>query len=288
MRITSRSAPGGAVCPGGRRERGFTLIELLVVIAIIAILAAMLLPTLAKSKQQAFTTKCLSNHKQLMAAWLMYASDFAGVLVENNPLSTPPYVNGQAWIMGDMQILPDMTNVADIIGGQLYPYDPNPGIYKCPADIVPYQAAGAAQAYDRIRSYSISGQMNSADPMDPDFPCNIKESDILHPPPSKAFVFIDEAACTIDDGYYAIAINYYGLMRWQNCVAAWHNNGDNLSFADGHAESWPWYDPQTMVYAVWVGNSTGAPTPPYNMPVPAKSRDFPRVAAAYSSTNLNF
>src|SRR5580698_7324899 len=66
-----------------RAAGGFTLIELLVVIAIIAILAAMLLPALARAKTSAQGVQCMNNDNQLTKAWLMYAGDNADACVNN-------------------------------------------------------------------------------------------------------------------------------------------------------------------------------------------------------------
>jgi prepilin-type N-terminal cleavage/methylation domain-containing protein len=70
--------------PERSARAGFTLIELLVVIAIIAILAATLLPGLAKAKQKAQGIACINNRKQLGLSWIMYATDNNDRIPPNN------------------------------------------------------------------------------------------------------------------------------------------------------------------------------------------------------------
>src|SRR5215468_4620601 len=142
---TLNSEPKQPPQPGHRRAGAFTLIELLVVIAIIAILAAMILPSLGKAKQKTQGVYCMNNTRQLMIAWSMYAHDAGDKLVPSfhggnaqggnfDPTIGPGWVEG--WL--DWTLSTDNTNLDFLINekwARLGPYiGKQKNIFKCPAD----------------------------------------------------------------------------------------------------------------------------------------------------------
>lgn len=245
---------------------GFTLIELLVVIAIIAILAAMLLPALSKSKSTAQGIKCLSNLRQLQYGWIMYGDDNNARIPQNiasnsgrlagNPLApnAQPGMPNASWVLGDA----NNTNDLNLTHGLIYQNVNSTAVYKCPQDLT----------IMRNRSYAMNCWMNGINAWN-GFGINYTRTSQFgrDMPPTKAFVFIDENPNSINDGYWAQ--NPATPTRWVDSPAHYHNKGGNLSFVDGHAERRKWSD--ANVLAGMFGGANGFPANPVN------GRDLPWV-----------
>ena len=220
--------------PVGLKNRwsAFTLLELLVVIAIIGILAALLLPALARAKEMAKRVGCLNNQKQLGLAWEMYSGDFSGRMAVNDVELSGQTARStsNSWVVGNAVVDIDP---ATITSGSIFSYVKNAAVYKCPADYGVIQDTSIS----RYRSFSLSCYMNgpTANTTDWGIQPLRQMSQILNT--SKTLTFIDEDALTLDDGHFLYSTNY---NNWLNVPGWRHQNGTVLTFADHHTEYWKW------------------------------------------------
>jgi len=256
-------------------RNGFTLIELLVVIAIIGILAGLLMTALARSKQKALGIQCLNNSRQLMLAWRMYTEDSQDKLLaaKGGPFT---------WMTGGLDYDPANSSnwdpSVDIMKSPLWPYcGQNATLFRCPLDTSTVVVGGITRP--RVRSVSMLNWVGGRTDVNgnPDgmgwsntdkgtgsgeYRVYYRMADMVDPGPSETFVFVEEAADGINDGFMVTDMLTYPTATVQlvDHPAIYHYGGTAFSYADGHSAIHLWQTP-IFFYQKPPGVTQPYPTP---------------------------
>jgi prepilin-type N-terminal cleavage/methylation domain-containing protein len=246
------------------KRRGFTLIELLVVVAAIAILLAILLPSLRRARELARRAACQGNLRQLQVAWETYAAEHDSLLV-NGQMFGPSDSDGRGtpWLVATLsRTMPRTPKEARAMvrTGALAFYVGNPRVYLCPSRLR-WGGVGVQEdaGQDLLSTYCIVPSMNVYPPDRLSaFDKQIralhkigrtvlfvrKTSELIDPGPSSRMVFVDEGSGDWDK-WQMLPI---ARMPAGEPLPVHHTDGTCMSFADGHTEYWKWIDPLTIYW----------------------------------------
>lgn len=217
------------------QNKAFTLIELLVVIAIIAVLMAILMPSLKVAREQARSIQCRSNVRTLTLAWLVYKDENDGSLVGGHPQVDTAQVVPAPWVF--MPPNPESASVAlkkeYIKRGLLWPHVKKVEVYRCPSD----RRMNMPQHRLAYRTYSIAGGMNGVLDNTWEIRPYKKYSDIKQPADKLVFI----AECDPRGYNMGSWVIRPRTRQWIDPFGIWHrDNASTLSFADGHVDMHRW------------------------------------------------
>jgi len=254
-----------------KRQKAFTLIELLVVIAIIALLTAILIPALSIAKQQAGSSVCLMNEKQLVLAWMMYAEDNDYIMC--GPMTGITGSPRYDWVGPPRDLgsgaakTSNFTAEEEIRGietGTLFPYYKKAKLVNCPTDkrfvrAPTYPGYGGTGGY---RTYSLPYHLNApvsaltsrygaaagADRL-------VRITDLKNA--SSTYIVVEEND-NRDYNMDAWAFDRYKFILIDT-IAVFHNNVTMFGYADGHSAKKTWDDPRTQRWSNEIRDGTRYP-----------------------------